>query len=60
MWRQEVVLISARTEEDLEKQQEQVEKLMERGVCGLIIQAVEEAKIPALADQCAEKQIPVV
>lgn len=47
-------------EEDLEKQQEQVEKLMERGVCGLIIQAVEEAKIPALADQCAEKQIPVV
>ena len=30
-------------EEDLEKQQEQVEKLMERGVCGLIIQAVEEA-----------------
>ena len=24
-------------EEDLEKQQEQVEKLMERGVCGLII-----------------------
>ena len=47
-------------EEDLEKQQEQVEKLMERGVCGLIIQAVEEAKIPGLTDQCAEKQIPVV
>ncbi|MEI3182169.1 MAG: hypothetical protein V8S98_01715 [Lachnospiraceae bacterium] len=31
-------------EEDLEKQQEQVEKLMERGVCGLIIQAVEEGQ----------------
>ena len=47
-------------EEDLEKQQEQIEKLIDRGVCGLVVQAVEEAKIPELTDQCAEKQIPVV
>lgn len=47
-------------EEDLEKQQEQIEKLMDRGVCGLVIQAVEEAEIPAMVDQCRNRQIPVV
>lgn len=47
-------------EEDLEKQQEQIGKLMDRGVCGLVVQAVEEAEIPSMTDQCRERQIPVV